>query len=118
MNYAAYDQAVWLKLCLCLAATARKICQLTAGKMKTFQAMKATGFILLITCLQVSANGSAQVTFSGDNVHIEKVFEAIKKQTEVGTFDPFLELFPHLPPKKCFGRTPKQAKVGNRVPDL
>lgn len=82
MNYAAYYQAVWVKLCLHFVDLTRKCFHLTAGKLKTFQAMKSTGFLLLVTCLQVSATGSAQVTFSGDNVHIEKVFEAIKKQTD------------------------------------
>lgn len=44
-------------------------------------AMKLTAFILLIACLHVSAKGITQVTFSGKDVPLEKVFEAIKKQT-------------------------------------
>jgi TonB-dependent starch-binding outer membrane protein SusC len=44
-------------------------------------AMKLTAFILLIACLHVSAKGTTQVTFSGKDVPLEKVFEAIKKQT-------------------------------------
>lgn len=44
-------------------------------------AMKLTTFILLIACLHVSAKGITQVTFSGKDVPLERVFEAIKKQT-------------------------------------
>lgn len=71
MNCSAYLEAVWLWLRLAYSA----------ARLKTSRAMKMTAFFSLIVCLQVSANGSAQVTFSGDNVHIEKVFEAIRKQT-------------------------------------
>ncbi|MDI9363854.1 MAG: TonB-dependent receptor [Flavobacterium sp.] len=43
--------------------------------------MKITTFILLVACLKVSANASAQqVTLSQKNVSIEKVFKEIKKQ--------------------------------------
>lgn len=44
--------------------------------------MKLTAIVLLITCLGVSAAGVSQsVTFSGKDVHLEKVFNAIKRQT-------------------------------------
>ncbi len=44
-------------------------------------AMKLTTIILFIACLHVSARGVTQVTFAGKDVPLEKVFEAIKKQT-------------------------------------
>lgn len=43
--------------------------------------MKLTATLLLAACLQVSANGIAQVTFSGTDVPLSKVFAAIEKQT-------------------------------------
>lgn len=46
------------------------------------RAMKLTAILLTVFCLQVSANGLAQVTFSGKKIPLEKVFDAIKRQTE------------------------------------
>lgn len=44
--------------------------------------MRLTIVLLLVGCLQVSARVAAQkITFSGQNVPLEKVFESIKKQS-------------------------------------
>ncbi len=44
--------------------------------------MRLTIVLLLVGCIQVSAKVSAQkITFSGQNVPLEKVFESIKRQT-------------------------------------
>ena len=49
---------------------------------KLIRVMKITAMILLTACLTAGANGNAQkVTFSGKNVPLETVFNAIKKQT-------------------------------------
>ena len=50
---------------------------------KTLLIMKLTAMLLLIACMQVTANGFSQasVTFSGENVRIEKIINVIKKQT-------------------------------------
>jgi len=49
---------------------------------KTLLVMKVTAFILLATCLQVSATAFSQsITFSGKNVPLETVFSAINKQS-------------------------------------
>jgi len=49
---------------------------------KTVLAMKLTAFLLLITCLQVSATGTAQqINISEDNAPLEKVFQQIKMQS-------------------------------------
>ncbi|HRP56569.1 TonB-dependent receptor [Agriterribacter sp.] len=49
--------------------------------------VKLTAIILLLACLQVNAEGFAQnVSFSGTNVSLKKVFSAIKKQTGYTVF--------------------------------
>lgn len=49
---------------------------------KFFLIMRLTIVLLLVGCLQVSAKVSAQkITFNGQNVPLEKVFESIKKQS-------------------------------------
>jgi TonB-linked SusC/RagA family outer membrane protein len=50
---------------------------------KTLLIMKLTTILLLVACLQVSAHGFSQVlvSFSGDSIKIEKIFDVIKKQT-------------------------------------
>jgi len=48
---------------------------------KIVRGMKLTVFIILIASLQVSAHCYAQITFSGKDVPLEKVFSAIEKQT-------------------------------------
>ncbi len=49
---------------------------------KTLRVMKLTALMLLICCLSLSAKTSSQtITFSGKNVTMEKVFEAIEAQT-------------------------------------
>jgi TonB-linked SusC/RagA family outer membrane protein len=49
---------------------------------KTMLVMKLTSFLILAACLQLSAKGLSQtVTFSGKNVPLEKVFDAVKQQT-------------------------------------
>jgi len=52
------------------------------GITKTLLVMKLTSILLLGACLQVSARVHAQtVSFSGNNVPLEKVFAAVEKQT-------------------------------------
>src|SRR5689334_9594093 len=49
---------------------------------KTLLVMKLTIFLIIAACLQVSAGSTAQtVTFSGKDVPLEKVFEAVRQQT-------------------------------------
>lgn len=49
---------------------------------KVFRVMKLTAFILLVFCLQVSANVSSQtITYTGKNVSLDQVFTVIKQQT-------------------------------------
>lgn len=49
---------------------------------KTLIVMKITTFLILVSCLQISARGLSQtVTFNGINVPLQKVFAAVKKQT-------------------------------------
>lgn len=49
---------------------------------KTMLVMKLVAFILLATCLQVSATGNSQsITLAEKNEPLPKVFEAIEKQT-------------------------------------
>lgn len=50
---------------------------------KMLRVMKLTAILLFIACIHVSAHGLGQelVTFSGNDVPLEKVFSAIKKQT-------------------------------------
>ena len=49
---------------------------------KTLLVMRLTSFLILATCLQVSAHGLSQtVTFSGKDVPLQKVFSVIKDQT-------------------------------------
>ena len=49
--------------------------------------MKLTAFLLMLTFLQVSAKGLSQsVTYSADNVPLERVFQVIKKQTGYAFF--------------------------------
>ncbi|MDB5284187.1 MAG: hypothetical protein JWO06_3262, partial [Bacteroidota bacterium] len=43
--------------------------------------MKLTTFLLIIGLLQVSARGYSQITLHEKNVSLEKVFNAIQKQT-------------------------------------
>jgi hypothetical protein len=52
-----------------------------------FLVMKLTFILLLTLILNVRAEGYSQkVTYSGENVAIEKVFSSIKKQTGYGFF--------------------------------
>lgn len=52
------------------------------GITKTLLVMKLTSILLLGACLQVSARVHSQtVSFSGNNVPLEKVFAAVEKQT-------------------------------------
>ena len=53
------------------------------GAAKMLRVMKLTALILVIACMQVTAHGIAQdkITFSGEDVPLEKVFSIIKKQT-------------------------------------
>lgn len=49
---------------------------------KTLLVMKLTIFLIIAACFQVSAGSTAQtVTFSGKDVPLEKVFEAVRQQT-------------------------------------
>lgn len=49
---------------------------------KTVLVMKLTSILILTACLHVSARGLSQtVTFSGKDIPLEKVFEAVKQQT-------------------------------------
>jgi hypothetical protein len=49
---------------------------------KMLLVMKLTAFLVLLFCLQVSANGYAQrVTISEKNVSLVKVFREITRQT-------------------------------------
>lgn len=49
--------------------------------------MKLTAFLLMVVLLNVKATGRAQsVTLSGKNVHLKKVFSAIKQQTGYHVF--------------------------------
>lgn len=51
--------------------------------LKTLLVMKLIAFVLLATCIQVSAAGNAQsITLSEKNESLPKVFEAIEKQTK------------------------------------
>lgn len=53
-----------------------------AMKKNIIRVMKLTALILLVSCLHVTASGLAQnVTFSGSNVSLKKVFSVIKEQT-------------------------------------
>lgn len=47
---------------------------------KTWRIMRITAVLLLAACLQVSARTSAQVTLSGKNLSLEKVFSEIRRQ--------------------------------------
>src|ERR1700722_14032022 len=48
---------------------------------KTVLVMKLTSFLILDACLQVSARGFTQtVSFTGKNVSLEKIFDAVKQQ--------------------------------------
>ena len=54
---------------------------------KIFLVMKLTLILLLALILNVSAEGFSQkITYSGENVSLEKVFASIKKQTGYGFF--------------------------------
>jgi len=54
---------------------------------KTLRAMKLTTILLLAACLQLSARGISQsVTFSGNNVSVERVFKEITRQTDYHFF--------------------------------
>lgn len=56
---------------------------------QTLLVMRLTAFLLTVTFLNVSATGVSQnVTFTGENVTLEKVFSAVKRQTG------FLFLYP------------------------
>jgi len=49
---------------------------------KTMLIMKLIAFIMLVTCLQVSATGNSQtISLSEKNASLQKVFESIEKQT-------------------------------------
>lgn len=49
--------------------------------------MRLTIVLLLVGCLQVSARVAAQkITFSGQNVPLEKVFESIKNKAAIFFF--------------------------------
>jgi len=49
---------------------------------KTLRVMRLTAFFILVLCLHVSARGiSQEITFSGKNVPLEKIFLEIEKQT-------------------------------------
>ncbi len=48
---------------------------------KTIFYMKVTAFLLLITCMQVSANGFSQVSLSEKNAPLKTVLKKIQKQT-------------------------------------
>lgn len=52
------------------------------GTRPILRAMRLTVLLLTVFCLQVAANSFAQVTFSGQQVALEKVFDAIKRQTD------------------------------------
>ncbi len=54
---------------------------------KLLMQVKLTAIILFLACIQVNAEGFAQnVSFSGTNVSLKKVFSAIKKQTGYTVF--------------------------------
>lgn len=54
---------------------------------KTFRVMRITTFLLLAFAVHVSAKvSSQQITYSGENVSLEKVFAVIKKQTGFSVF--------------------------------
>src|ERR1700720_801886 len=55
---------------------------------KTILVMKITAILLLVAFLQVSARGYTQesITISMKNVSLEKIFSAIKKQTNYSFF--------------------------------
>jgi TonB-linked SusC/RagA family outer membrane protein len=60
--------------------------QPTTGK-KLMRVMKTTAFILLVLCLHVSARGVSQnVTISGKDLSLGKIFTIIKKQTGYTVF--------------------------------
>lgn len=65
-----------------------KICgSASRGTSQLVRTMKLTAFLLMITFLQVAAKGLSQnVTFSGDNVPLVKLFKVIKKQTGFSFF--------------------------------
>lgn len=50
---------------------------------QTLRIMKLLSLLLLVFCLQVSANGYAQrITLSGKNLSLEKIFRMIERQTD------------------------------------
>jgi len=54
---------------------------------RTVMVMKLTAFLLVATCLHVSAIGTAQnVTISGKDIPLQKVFTMIEKQTGYAIF--------------------------------
>jgi TonB-linked SusC/RagA family outer membrane protein len=54
---------------------------------KTLLIMKFTAFFLLVVCLQASAGADAQkITLSEKNASLQKIFRAIKKQTNYSFF--------------------------------
>ena len=58
------------------------VCLGAKPKLPILRIMKLTAFILLVACMQVSANGYSQkVTLSAKNAPLIKVFESITKQT-------------------------------------
>src|SRR5690348_404673 len=51
------------------------------GVTKTLMVMKITAILILMACLQVCASGYSQVTLSGRNMPLLKVFRLLKGQT-------------------------------------
>lgn len=57
-------------------------CHRRVALTKTLRVMKLTAFIMIVCCLHVSAGGVSQtVSFSGRDIGLKTVFEAVEKQT-------------------------------------
>ncbi len=79
LNY--YDREPYVRP-LSLSNALKKPVAGTSGTIKLLRVMKITTLMLTIFCVSVSANYLAQVTISGKQITLERVFKTIHEQTE------------------------------------
>jgi TonB-linked SusC/RagA family outer membrane protein len=80
--------------------------------------MKLTALLLTFVLLKASANcNSQQITFSGTNVPLEKVFTAIKKQTGYVFFHRNEDLISAQPVSVSLDKTPLETALQNVLKD-
>lgn len=56
--------------------------QIQAAHLKLFRIMKLTAFLILVTCLQVSATGFSQISLNLKNSTLTQVFTEIERQSD------------------------------------